>query len=166
MSSDITKITQAYTTAQVNNGKLIQNGISQALTKPHDSASPNPTLDSRSSWTSNSSYKANWTLSWAPTNDNMQQQSNNDMYHLQRPCEIHISTCLCNPAVPKPNLFWLQSIHSWETELTHSTQQLHQQTKHTLNNIAKLSSFQENQHFISDKHIFKAKDPQNLLMSG
>ena len=45
-----------------------------------------------------------------------------------------------------------------QTELTHSTQQLHQQTAHALNNIAKSSLFQENQHFISDISIFKARD--------
>ena len=37
VSSDITKITQAYTTAHENTGKLIENPISQALTKLQDS---------------------------------------------------------------------------------------------------------------------------------
>ena len=36
MSSNITKITQAYTAAQENTGKLIENAISQALTKTQD----------------------------------------------------------------------------------------------------------------------------------
>ena len=49
-----------------------------------------------------------------------------------------------------------------QTELTHSTQQLHQQTTDALNNIAKSSSFQENQHFICDIPIFKAKDPKSF----
>ena len=31
-----------------------------------------------------------------------------------------------------------------------------------LNNIAKSSSFQKNQHFFSDRPIFKAKDPQSF----
>ena len=31
-----------------------------------------------------------------------------------------------------------------------------------LNNIAKSSSFQENQHFMNDIPIFKAKDPQSF----
>ena len=48
------------------------------------------------------------------------------------------------------------------TKLTHSTQQLHQQTTDALENIAKSSSFQENQHFINDIPIFKAKDPQSF----
>ena len=36
VSCDITKITQACTAAQENTGKLIENAISQALTKPQD----------------------------------------------------------------------------------------------------------------------------------
>ena len=49
-----------------------------------------------------------------------------------------------------------------QTELTHSIQRLHHQSTDTINNIAKPSSFQENQHFISDIPIFKAKDPQSF----
>ena len=47
-----------------------------------------------------------------------------------------------------------------QTKLTHSTQQLHQQTRDALENMAKYSLFQENEHFINDIPIFKAKDPQ------
>ena len=47
VSGDITKIMQAYTAAQENTGKLIENAISQALTKPLDVTLPNPTIDSR-----------------------------------------------------------------------------------------------------------------------
>ena len=50
-----------------------------------------------------------------------------------------------------------------QTELTQSTQCLHQQTTDALNNIAKSSSLQENLHFINHIPIFKAKDP-NLSM--
>ena len=49
-----------------------------------------------------------------------------------------------------------------QTELTYSTQWLHQQTTDALNNIAKSSSFKENHHFISNILIFKAKDPQSF----
>ena len=49
-----------------------------------------------------------------------------------------------------------------KTDRTHSTQQLYQQTADALNNIAKSFCFQENQHFISDIPIFKAKDPQSF----
>ena len=92
------KITQAFTTDQENTGKLIENVISQAVTKPEDITPPNPTLDSRSSQTSNSSYERT-------TNFNMPLQSHIDMYHLQRPYETHISTCLCKPTIPQPNFF-------------------------------------------------------------
>ena len=78
VSSNITKITQAYTTAQENIGKLIENVISKALTKLQDSTLPNLALDSRGKQTSNSSYKANWTSSWPTTSYIMQQQPNND----------------------------------------------------------------------------------------
>ena len=53
------KITQACTTAQENTGKLIENVISHALSKPQDSTPPNPALDPGSSQISNSSYEAN-----------------------------------------------------------------------------------------------------------
>ena len=47
MSSDINKSTQACTVAQENTGKLIENAISQALTRPQDVTPPIPTIDSR-----------------------------------------------------------------------------------------------------------------------
>ena len=49
-----------------------------------------------------------------------------------------------------------------QTELTHSSQWLHQQTTDTLANIAKSPSFQENQHFINDIPTFKTKDPKSF----
>ena len=49
-----------------------------------------------------------------------------------------------------------------QTELTHSTQCLHQQTTDALNNKTRSSSHQENLHFINDIPIFKAKDPQSF----
>ena len=67
VSSDINKITQAYTATQENTGKLIKNTITQALTKPQDIMSSNPTIHSRTygaNCASNSSYKTNWTTSW------------------------------------------------------------------------------------------------------
>ena len=91
VSHDITKITQACTTAQENTGKLIENVISQAFTKPQDITPPNPTVDSRSNQTSNSSCETNWTSSWPTTNYGMSQQSNNDTYHLWRPFETPTS---------------------------------------------------------------------------
>ena len=47
VSSAITKITQAYTAAQENMAKLIENAISQALTKEQDITTSSATIDSR-----------------------------------------------------------------------------------------------------------------------
>ena len=106
VSSDITNITQACTTAQENTGKLIEYVISQALTKPQDITPPNPTLASRSNQTSNSSYETNWTSCWPTTNFGMPQQLNNDTYHSQRPYETPKSPhAYVNQQPPtKPNL--------------------------------------------------------------
>ena len=49
-----------------------------------------------------------------------------------------------------------------QTELSHSTQCLHQQTTDTLHNITKSSALQEHLQFIHDTPIFKAKDPQSV----
>ena len=88
--------------------KLVENAISQALTKPQDSTPPNTALESRSSQTSNSSYEANRTSSWPTTNDNMQQHSNNDTYHQQRPYETHTSPhTYVKQQFFQPNLFQL-----------------------------------------------------------
>ena len=89
---------------------------------------------------------------------------NNDTYHLQRPYETHTSPqAYVNQQSLNQNSFnFNQSVFELfqrQTELTHSTQWLHQQTADALNNIAKSSSFHENQHFISNIPIFKAKEP-------
>ena len=89
------------------------------------------------------------------------------MYNLQRPYETHtFHHAYVNQQYPNQTSFdFKQSIVELFqrcTELTHSTQQLHQQTTDALNNIAKSSSFQENYHFISDIPIFKAKYPQSF----
>ena len=47
VSGDITKITQAYNTAQENTGKLIENAISQALTKAQYTTSSSTSVDAR-----------------------------------------------------------------------------------------------------------------------
>ena len=97
----------------------------------------------------------------------MPQQSNNDTYHLHRPYETPISPHAdVNQQPPNQTSFdfnqCVVELFRRQTELTHSTQWLHQQTTDALNNIAKSSLFQENQHFISDKLIFKVKDPQSF----
>ena len=56
--------------AHANTGKLIENPISQALTRPQDVMPPNSTIDSRTfgtNHTSHSSYEANWTMPWQTT---------------------------------------------------------------------------------------------------
>ena len=97
----------------------------------------------------------------------MPQQSNNDMYHSQRPYETPTSShAYVNQQCPNQTSFDLNQsvveLFRRQTKLTHSTQWLHQQTTDALNNIAKSSSFQENQHFISGIFIFKAKDSQSF----
>ena len=62
VSGDITKITQACTTAHENTGKLIESAISLALTKPKDITPPNPIVDSQSNQMSNSSLRNKWDL--------------------------------------------------------------------------------------------------------
>ena len=47
VSGDIIKIMQACTAAQENTGKLKENAIAQALTKPQDVMPPNSAIDSR-----------------------------------------------------------------------------------------------------------------------
>ena len=71
----------------------------------------------------------------------MPEQSNNDRYHSQRPCETPTSPHACvNQQPPNQTSFdFSQSVVELfrrQTELTHSTQQLHQQTIDALNNIA------------------------------
>ena len=46
VSSDITKKTQAHNTAQEHTGKVIENAVSQALTKAQDTVTPSfPRVD-------------------------------------------------------------------------------------------------------------------------
>ena len=89
------------------------------------------------------------------------------MYYPQRPYETPTSPqAYVNQQPPNQTSFdFGQSVvelFRYQTKLTHSTWQLHQQTTDTLNNITKSSSFQEYQHFINDIPIFKAKDPKSF----
>ena len=105
-SGDITKIMQACTVAQENTGKLIENAISQTLTKSQGVTPPNPTTDSRAFGTnhaSNSSYETNWTLSLQTNIFGITQQSNNNAYHSQRPYETPTSPhAYVNQQPPNP----------------------------------------------------------------
>ena len=76
---DIIEIMQACIVAQENAGKLIENAISHALTKPQDVMPLNLTINPRTFRTncaSNSSYKTNWTSPWQTNNFGIPQQSN------------------------------------------------------------------------------------------
>ena len=61
--------------------------MSQALTKPQDVTPSKPPIDSETFETnhaSNSSCETNWTSTWPTNNFCKPQQSNNDMYLIQR----------------------------------------------------------------------------------
>ena len=143
---------QACTIAQEITGKLTENTISQALTKPQEVMPPNPNMHSRTFSTNHASnylYETNWTLSWQTNNFGIPQHPNNDAYHSQRPCETPVFPhAYVNQQPPNPTPFdFNQSIvelFRHKTELTCSTQWLHQQTTDALENIARSSSFQEN----------------------
>ena len=92
VSGDITKIMQACTIAEENTGKLIENAISQALTKPQDVMPPNPTIIvDHSEQTMHQLLKNKLDLILANNNFGLPQQSNNDVYHSQRPFETSTS---------------------------------------------------------------------------
>ena len=91
------------------------------------------------------------------------------MYHSQRPYGTTTSHhAYVNQQPSNQTSFnfnqYIVELLRWQTELTHSAQWFHQQTTDALNNIAKSSSFQENQHFINDIPIFKAKYSQFISL--
>ena len=84
VSGDINKITHVFTTVQENAGKLIENAISQSLTKPQDIIPTNTSRDTRNfgvNRESNSLYDVNWTVSWQTNNNDIPQNCNNEAYH-------------------------------------------------------------------------------------
>ena len=106
-------------------------------------------------------------MSWQTKNFDIPQHSNNEAYHSQRLYEIPVYPhAYVNQQPPNLTPFdFNQSVvklFRHQTELTHSTLLLCQQTTNTLENIGKSSSFQANQHFIDDIQIFKAKDLQSF----
>ena len=86
VSSDITNITQVYSTAQENTGKLVENAIWQALTKAQ-----NTTTSSRNFRVNyaNPSYETNWTSAWLTSNLVMSQQPDIDKHHTHRTNEAY-----------------------------------------------------------------------------
>ena len=89
------------------------------------------------------------------------------MYHSQRPYEMATPPHAYVNQQPSnliPFDFNQYSIKLFrdQTELTHSTQWFHQQTTDALEDIAKSSSFQENQQFINDILTLKTKKLQSF----
>ena len=90
VSSDITKIIQAYNTSQDKTGKLIENAISQALTKAQNITTPANPMDTRNFGTN--CTNPNHETSWPTYNYNMAQQPEINMHHVYRPYEDHTPT--------------------------------------------------------------------------
>ena len=97
----------------------------------------------------------------------MSQQSETNTHQVYRPYEDRVPPqSHANQQYPSQTSLDLNQsvvkLFGHQTELTHSTQCLHQQTTDTLNSIIQSSSNQEKLHFINDIPIFKAKDPQSF----
>ena len=101
-------------------------------------------------------------LGWHPTiTYHNSQNSTHQIYRSYKdhtPIQTHINQ---QTPIKPPSTSINQLLNStWQTKLTHSTQQ----TTDVLNNIASSSSHQENLHFINDIPLFKVKIC-NLLMN-
>ena len=154
-SGDITKITQAYNTSQEKTGKLIENATSQALTKAHSITTPTTPIDSRNfgtNYTNPPKKQVGYHLGWHIT---ITCYSNQKLIHIKFTDLTKITYFLIQTThtnVQYPNHISLDlnqsvvELFRHQTELTHSTQCLHQQTMDTLNWIARFSSHQENLH--------------------
>ena len=130
VSSDINKISQACTAAQVKTGKLIENSIAQGLTRPQNIMPPNPAIDCRTFgqkpcikfFLQNNldcilAKKQYWHTT-TPTNE---------ANHLQGPYEIPVSPYTYvgqQPPNPTPFNFNQSVVKLFrnQTELIHSTQ--------------------------------------------
>ena len=157
-------MTQAYNTAQENTGKLMENAISQALTKAQNTTTPSRYF--KVNYT-NPSYETNWTSAWLTSNLAMLQQPDIETHQTHRPYETHTPPqTYANQQHPhQTTTYFNKSVikcFRHQTKLTHSTQFLHQQTTDALNNITKSSSLHKTLHFTNDIPIFKTKDPQSF----
>ena len=90
-------------------GKLKENVIWQALTKPQDFVPSTPTIDSRifqTNCASNSSYEKNLISSQQTNNFCISQHSNNGAYHSQRSYKTPVSShAYVNQHPPNPAPF-------------------------------------------------------------
>ena len=128
VSSNITKIIQAYNTAQENTGKLIENAIPKALTKAQSTTTPSISTDT-----------TNFGTYYANPNHIMSQQPQINTHQIQRPYKEHTPTqTYIKQQHPKQTPFNLnQSVIKLcrcQNELTHSIQHLHPKTTDALNN--------------------------------
>ena len=157
----------SYNTSQENTSKCIENATSLALTKAQSITSSATLIDTRNFGTNCTLQETSWTSTWLTYNHNMSQQPEINMYQVYRPYENHLhpQTHTNQHYRNQTPLDLNQSVvklFRCQTELTHSTQCLHQQITETLNNITRSSLHQENLYFINDIPIFKAKGSQSF----
>ena len=150
VSGNITKITQEYDTAQENTGKLIENAISQALTKTQSTTTLSTSIDIRNFGTNytNPPYETSWTSAWPTPNHNVSQQPKIDTHQIYRLFKDHIptQTHIGQQHHNQTPFYFNQSVvklFRCQIELIHSTQCLHHQTTDALNYITRSSSHQE-----------------------
>ena len=172
VSSDLDKISQACTVAQKNTSRLVQDAILQDLAKPQDSTPirANPPREPRNlnlNQVPNSLNNVNITTSLQMDDFDVAPHLDRDACHSQVPQKTatfphkHVNQQRPNPAPIDFNQSIVE-LFQCQIELTPSTQCLHQQTTYALQNIIRSSNSQENQYFIKDILIFKAKDPQSF----
>ena len=171
VSGDLNKITWACTTAWENTGKLMENAISQILTRTQGST-PTEASPPRESWTlDQSEYQ---TLHMMQTWQFPGKQIILVYHNTLMRKHITYKYCRRHPCAPcyvsqqQPNLTpfdfnkFVVELFQCQMKLTHSTQHLQCQMTHALQNIARSSMFQKNQYFINDIPIFKAKVPESF----
>ena len=149
--------------------KSAKNSVSQALTKAQSTTTSSTSIDTRNFGTNyaNPSYETSWTSAWPTSNHTMPLQPEINTHQIHRPYKSYTPPqTYKNQQHLNQTLFnFNQSVFKCfrcQTELTHSTQCLHQQTTDALNNIAISYPLQENLHFINNIPIFKAKDLQSF----
>ena len=124
---------QAYSTAQENTGKLTENAISQAVTRAQNTT------------TSSRNFRVTVQTHHMTSNLAMSKQPDIDTHQTHRAYAAHIPphTCTKQQHLNETSINFNESIIELlmhQTELTYSTQHLHQQTTEALNNIIKSSS--------------------------
>ena len=151
VSSNISEMTLAHKTAQENMGKMIENAISQALSKTHDITVCPPTT----SYTNHHNvtytsfpYNVHSTPNWHSHNYNRQSTSKGNTHptYIQEELQTHPYTDSHEPQTHQTSPHLNQSVVKClrlQTDLAQNTQCLHQQTIDTLHNIAKSSAYKK-----------------------